>query len=74
MRARTFWIALPLAIVLALCLGPGLARDDVSPHVDPAVDAQEPRLDVPSPAELGEPESTTSECEPAHDPGPDGDR
>lgn len=71
MRARTFWIALPLAIFLALWLGPGLAREDVVPYEDPAVDAIEPKLDAAIPVE---PDATPPECEPVHDPGPDGDR
>jgi len=71
MRARTFWIALPLAIVLALWLGPGLAREDAMPPEDPVIEASEPPIDAPIPLEL---ETTAPECEPVHDPGPDGDR
>jgi hypothetical protein len=36
--ARTFWIALPVAVVLALWLGPGLARQEQVP-ADDAVEA-----------------------------------
>lgn len=61
-RARVFWIALPIAVAFALCAGPGLATDDeapipTSPPVAPGIDV------APDP-----------ECEESHDPGPDGDR
>jgi|GEM_PF-6003654 len=74
MRARIFWIAFPLAFVLTMWLGSGLARDDVSPQIDPVAEASEPHLDAPSIAESIDSAPTPPECEPAHDPGPDGDR
>jgi hypothetical protein len=82
-RARTFWIALPVALVLALWLGPGLARDEayvapppstegaLTPHVDPAdgLKASEMQaIDEPPPEPAPEPE-----CESPADYGPDGD-
>jgi hypothetical protein len=62
MRRRVFWIALPMAVVLALWMGPGLDANDEMPTPTPSVDAQ--------PA----PEPTPPECETPPDPGPDGDR
>ncbi len=74
MRTRTFWFALPLAVVLALWLGSGLAHEDGMPPAGPVSDASEPLLDATDSAERSESNPTTPECEPAHDPGPDGDR
>lgn len=70
MRARIFWIALPIAIALALWAGPGLGKDDEMPLPDPAV--VEPPQPVVDPAPTHE--AVEIECETPHDPGPDGDR
>ncbi len=69
MRARVFWIALPIAVVVALWAGPGLGKDDEAPLPDPAPPPVEPAA---SPAP--DPVPPESECEAPRDPGPDGDR
>lgn len=61
---RVFWVALPLAVVLALWMGPGLDSNDEMPM--PTVDAQPVSESTPLPS--------TPECEPPPDAGPDGDR
>ena len=82
-RARTFWIALPVAVVLALWLGPGLAPDEAlvaepteAPPPAPAADPGEAArglearaLEAPTPPEP----ALDPECEPTPDYGPDGD-
>lgn len=68
-RARLFWIAFPIAAVFALWAGPGLADEDEMPLPDSAPGTPgdvAPDPVAPPPVEV--------ECEPAHDPGPDGDR
>ncbi|MCY2959262.1 MAG: hypothetical protein NTY35_03775 [Planctomycetota bacterium] len=69
MRARVFWIALPIAVVFALWVGPGLGQDDEMPAREPMPSSIE-RATPPVP----EPEVPEAQCEPTHDPGPDGDR
>ncbi len=75
MRARTFWIALPIAVVFALWAGQGLAREDEMPPTpvptpEPIDDAREnvepAAIDPLAPA-------LEPECEAPVDPGPDGD-
>jgi hypothetical protein len=63
MRRRVFWIALPLAVVLALWMGPGLDVNDEMPAPESTSEPQ-PEIE-PTPA---------PECETPPDPGPDGDR
>lgn len=67
MRARVFWIALPIAVGFALWAGPGLGTDDEMPAPEPVQVPPDPMPAIPEPA----PEI---ECEAPHDPGPDGDR
>ena len=68
MRRRVFWIALPIAVVLALWMGPGLDASDELP-TRPLAPTIEPQTDR-EPA----PPSPLPECEAPPDPGPDGDR
>ncbi|MBL8861261.1 MAG: hypothetical protein JNK02_04535 [Planctomycetes bacterium] len=70
MRTRLFLVALPVAVLLALWLGPGLSPDDVlreGPLALPPAEGE------PVPAADPEPAAVDLECEPPHDPGPDGD-
>lgn len=68
MRARTFWIALPIAVAFALCAGPGLATDDEMPRAD-----VEPEVDAPPTAPAPVDPTPELECDPVYDYGPDGD-
>lgn len=73
MRARVFWIALPIAVAVALWAGPGLGKDDEAPLPELAPPPAEPAAaTVAAPA--AEPLPHESECETPRDPGPDGDR
>lgn len=77
MRARTFWIALPIAVVFALWAGPGLATEDEMPPTSEPVDAPIVAPVADQPEELAPadpiPPAYEPECETPVDPGPDGD-
>lgn len=81
MRARTFWIALPIAVVFALWAGPGLATEDEMPPAEPVRE----QIDGPIVAPVADqheelapadpiPPAQEPECETPVDPGPDGDQ
>ena len=76
-RRRVFLIALPVAFIVALWAGPGLAPDDgesqspidAAPAVPPVLAPPiEPAVDAPP-----ETPRRDLECEEPRDPGPDGD-